>query len=276
MGRVGLPGLSGGNEAGHPRQVLPVSGTSKHRLAKAVLSCNALSCVHSQGFSTLIANLITSSSDYDVANLDMIDKAWVEEYLTGYGQEIYCLELSSTFVGKLFCVAINLCFSEFGVCLFAIETRKESGTAARDLDDHEPAETQILINPKDYTVRSGDRGFFIADDKDKASAVTTWNGMFVNAPSTLMQISPADKRTFLRLNAGHGPFLRDAKLRVSGHQVTDESKHAAPLDLPAERPLGRSPSPAAPPVEEESVIPVVRPRRPGASHNNILVWWVRV
>lgn len=41
-----------------------------------------------QGFSTLVANLITSSSDYDVGNLGSLDKEWVEEYLDGYGQEV--------------------------------------------------------------------------------------------------------------------------------------------------------------------------------------------
>lgn len=184
------------------------------------------------GFSTLIANLITSSSDYDVATLDHVDKAWVEEYLSGYGQEVYSLEMSSAFVGKLFCVAANVCFCEFGLCLFAVETRRNAkpagvGTGAvdggadeskEDDEDDVPVDipTRILINPRDYTIRSGDRGFFIADSSETAAAVSTWNGMFVNAPSSMMQVTPADKRTFLRLNAGHGPFLRDAKLRISG------------------------------------------------------------
>ena len=62
------------------------------------------------GFSTLIANLITSSSDYDVASLGSMEKEWVEEYLDGYGQEVYVVPLSKAFVGKLFCVAANICF----------------------------------------------------------------------------------------------------------------------------------------------------------------------
>ena len=92
---------------------MPVSGEDARALAVPVAQAQtnaAASCLACQGFSTLIANLITSSSDYDVGSLGNLDKEWVEEYLDGYGQEVYLVELSKAFVGKLFCVAANICF----------------------------------------------------------------------------------------------------------------------------------------------------------------------
>jgi hypothetical protein len=41
------------------------------------------------GFSTLIANLISSSSDYDLSSLPKRDRKWSREYMGGYGQEVY-------------------------------------------------------------------------------------------------------------------------------------------------------------------------------------------
>ena len=85
-----------------------------------------------------------------MGSLGSLDKDWVEEYLDGYRQEVYLVELSKAFVGKLFCVAANICFkyapagqmsrrecvahallvavtSEFNVCLFGVETRATFG-----------------------------------------------------------------------------------------------------------------------------------------------------
>lgn len=75
-----------------------------------------------------MANLITSSSEYDIGALGSLDKEWVEEYLDGYGQEVYIVPVPKEFIGKLFCVASNICFNEFRVCMFGIESPVSDGT----------------------------------------------------------------------------------------------------------------------------------------------------
>jgi len=37
---------------------------------------------------------------------------------------VYCLELSRSFAGNLFSVAVNKAYNLFGVCIFGIETQK--------------------------------------------------------------------------------------------------------------------------------------------------------
>lgn len=83
------------------------------------------------GFSTLIANLIESSSEVDISALPRADRRWIREYLDGYGQEVYCMELSEAFSGMLFSVVVNKCYNLFGVCIFGIETRASKPRAAQ-------------------------------------------------------------------------------------------------------------------------------------------------
>ncbi|KAA0156007.1 hypothetical protein FNF29_01425 [Cafeteria roenbergensis] len=86
------------------------------------------------GFSTLISNLIMSSTDFDASRLPRRDRRWTEEYAAGYGQEVYSVEFSSHFTGSLFSVVANRCYNLFGVCLIGVET-----TTGRALSPEERA-----------------------------------------------------------------------------------------------------------------------------------------
>jgi len=58
----------------------------------------------------------------------------------------------------------------------------------------------------------GDKAFVIAPSLDVARQVSLFNGVFPSSVADLASITPADKRTFGRLNGGHGPLIQFANL----------------------------------------------------------------
>lgn len=255
----------------------------------------ARSCV-CPGFSTLVANLVASSSEVDPSRLPKAEKQWVTEYTRGYGQEVYTMDLSPNFSGLLFSEVVNKCYLLFGVCVFGIQQRPKQDMDAQELSDETDEErrrrlaaeqaskmgqqqgtggpsssqdilaralkererrasAQILINPRDYIVRTGDRAFMIADDVTSAMKVQQWDGK-VDKPThrllAMLSISPAKKATFRRLNNNLGPFLRSAKPIIAGAPVRQGGmlpiSPAVPVaaDAGDEQPLLATPYPAAP------------------------------
>ncbi len=238
----------------------------------------ARSCV-CPGFSTLVANLVASSSEVDPASLPPADTAWVGEYTRGYGQEVYAMDLSPAFTGLLFSQAVNKCYLLFGVLLFGVQTRppgtpedawqwQEETDEARDarlaaeraskmgrgpagatdaggtqdalvramVQRRRRAAARILINPRDYVLRAGDRGFMIADDITSASKVQSWSGT-VERPThrllAMLSVTPAQKSSFKRLNNNLGPFLKQAKAVMAGVPPPPQSPMGTSAVLPA-------------------------------------------
>lgn len=295
------------------------------------------------GFSTLVSNLIMSSAEFDTNRLAKRDKKWTQEYADGYGQEVYCLELSKCFAGQLFSVAANKAYNMFGVCIFGIETQRRyigpGGTVAMATDSfknvfdascvklaniaagggeggrggaaagraahragssagpsesfdlglgmgggvqithedlkgveedggppgedaldreirlkaqqqqklgvtgdqietdyerwmRERAERKnavVLINPKDFIIRAGDKALLIADDVESAQKVRDWDGRAIMELDHLLAITPAIKSTFRRLNNGRGRLLRGARVRF----LSSDKPKAAGLRSPA-------------------------------------------
>lgn len=260
----------------------------------------ARSCV-CPGFSTLVANLVASSSEVDPASLPAADVAWVGEYTRGYGQEVYAMDLSPAFTGLLFSQAVNKCYLLFGVLLFGVQTRPPgapedawqwqeetdearaarlaaeraskmgrgsvaaSGAAGtqdalvRAMEQRRRrAAARILINPRDYVLRAGDRGFMIADDITSASKVQTWSGV-VERPThrllAMLSVSPAQKASYKRLNNNLGPFLRAAKPVMAGVAIPPpQSPLGQPAGMPVPLAAVHTPqgSPAAPPPGSNS------------------------
>ena len=237
----------------------------------------ARSCV-CPGFSTLVANLVASSSEVDPSSLPPTDTAWVGEYTRGYGQEVYAMDLSPAFTGLLFSQAVNKCYLLFGVLLFGVQTRppgapedawqwqeesdearaarlaaaraskmgrgSAAGSGAGATQDalvramearRRRAGARILINPRDYVLRAGDRGFLIADDMTSASKVQSWSGVVERPTHRLLAVlseSPAQKGSFKRLNNNLGPFLKAAKPVMAGVPAPPQSPLGAPGVLP--------------------------------------------
>jgi predicted HAD superfamily phosphohydrolase len=74
------------------------------------------------------------------------------------------------------------------------------------------ADAVILMNPKQYCIRAGDKAIIIADDMKSAQHVEQWDGTAVSAKAQeLISITSTDKKTFRLLNNGLGPRLTDTQ-----------------------------------------------------------------
>lgn len=69
----------------------------------------------------------------------------------------------------------------------------------------------ILINPKNYIIRQGDKAIMIGSNHTQALSVQQWDGNVPHDVAYVCSITPADKATFERLNNGRGPLLRSAE-----------------------------------------------------------------
>eukprot|EP00744_Colponema_vietnamica_P004998 GILI01007381.1.p1 GENE.GILI01007381.1~~GILI01007381.1.p1 ORF type:complete len:1097 (+),score=258.72 GILI01007381.1:466-3291(+) len=125
------------------------------------LSLMGKSCV-CPGFITMISNLVCSSGSppEEVSEIE-----WLTEYWEGRGKEIYRAALSPKFSGMSFSEVSNVAYKEFNVILFAVETKVLG-------------ETIIRLNPGDFilpdTFRNGVFGFVIADNKEAAEYLTSY------------------------------------------------------------------------------------------------------
>lgn len=90
----------------------------------------------------------------------------------------------------------------------------------------------VLLNPRDYLIRAGDKAFVIASDMETAQQVSTYSGVPPATVADLASITTADKRTFHRLNGGTGPLIQFASLGVA-QAATHPAQDDAPGDAPA-------------------------------------------
>mmetsp|Transcript_1431 Transcript_1431/g.5272 ORF Transcript_1431/g.5272 Transcript_1431/m.5272 type:complete len:1180 (-) Transcript_1431:74-3613(-) len=118
------------------------------------LTLLAKNCV-CEGFSTLITNLVSSSS----FNAALFDSTWIQEYCDGQGQEIYKVEPFTPFEGMSFLEAVEAIFKSYdNVTLFGLGIYRGEG---KDM--------QLVLNPgRDYIIKSRDVGFVMADDAEAA------------------------------------------------------------------------------------------------------------
>jgi len=106
------------------------------------------------GFSTMLCNLIVSTGEFEA-----IEAQWLKEYMIGYGQEVYIIDMPPGFIGWRFEEMSALAYTKFGVCVFAITIK----------DDAERGqEKRTLINPTNYTMMGIEQCCLIADDASEA------------------------------------------------------------------------------------------------------------
>merc|ERR1740130_845255 len=112
------------------------------------------------GLSTMLSNLITSSSDEVKGNSD----PWLQEYCEGCGYEVYRVALGPGFQGQTFLQAALHVYQHTGSTLFALEI---------NLYGLEP---RVSLNPGRFVIPNcqefGIYGFVIAEDKKEADLVT--------------------------------------------------------------------------------------------------------
>mmetsp|Transcript_12783 Transcript_12783/g.44411 ORF Transcript_12783/g.44411 Transcript_12783/m.44411 type:complete len:1137 (-) Transcript_12783:29-3439(-) len=126
-------------------------------LATDELSLNLVALnVACPGFSTLLANLVSSSALSSSASA--AGSPWHKEYAEGMTQEIYTLPLLEHFQGLTFAHAAVEIFRRSGACLIAIGHK-------RTLTDPSKGSIAVCLNPsKHITLRDGDVGYLIASD----------------------------------------------------------------------------------------------------------------
>ena len=137
--------------------------------------------VHVPGLSTLVTNLICSSS----WEASMLQAPWHRDYARGLAQEIYCVELPDAYTGMSFKAAACQIYDRHNALLFAISANKGRSTSATRAvgsgehhghKGHTPGEkggpgasddavNYLLLNPCHMSsIPRGSVGFFIADD----------------------------------------------------------------------------------------------------------------
>jgi len=100
------------------------------------------------GFSTFIANLLTSSSTsqhVNLARLDPSDRKWLREYTRGASQELYCLPFAPAFSKQFFSVASHIAYVLWGVLIIGVETQRTRRRTSIDQilnAGNEPIETR--------------------------------------------------------------------------------------------------------------------------------------
>ncbi len=108
------------------------------------------------GFSTVICNLMISKSATHGTQFE----PWLQEYVSGCGQEIYCTNISPHLAGKTFSQVVLLLYRECNCLLFAIEIVDKQGFA------------RVVLNPASYVIpRTRAKVFVIAQDVDDADQV---------------------------------------------------------------------------------------------------------
>ncbi len=61
---------------------------------------------------------------WSLLHCQAVDTQWLAEYTAGQAFELYTVPMSSNFYSKLFPVAVNICYLQFGVMLIGVQTLK--------------------------------------------------------------------------------------------------------------------------------------------------------
>eukprot|EP00743_Colponemidia_sp_Colp-15_P011640 GILK01013041.1.p1 GENE.GILK01013041.1~~GILK01013041.1.p1 ORF type:complete len:1028 (+),score=175.67 GILK01013041.1:105-3086(+) len=130
------------------------------------------------GFSAFVSNLLSSRSETDIVGFETAEHAWLLEYCHGAGQEVYAVPFSEHLIGRDFAEVCLLAYKHSQVCLLGVESdpRQFNDESTQSTDSIKTSsETEILINPVNYKLRKGDKGFFICGDAARAEIYGTLN-----------------------------------------------------------------------------------------------------
>jgi len=98
-------------------------------------------------------------------------------------------------------------------------------------DRQQRADAMVMINPKDYCIRRGDKAIIIADDIASARRVQEWDAAVPTELKSIVGMTPTDKRTFRHMNGGRGPLLSHAHALLRNPQ--GEVLRVAPVSATA-------------------------------------------
>ncbi|OMJ29596.1 Calcium-activated potassium channel slowpoke [Smittium culicis] len=151
------------------------------------------------GFSSLLQGLFTSIPDnmtYQLSNAVKSSNysSYLDEYISGLGQEIYPIKFSPFFKGMRFSIAANHIYKNFNSILFAIKINPEfisgeSDVPVTGVDD------SVYLNPSSYVLTGLETGFIISTDYfvpssirlAKKSTISTSHDSFNESESLLAE-----------------------------------------------------------------------------------------
>ena len=183
------------------------SGFSTWQLKLSLLASN----VFTPGISTLICNLIVSSSGS--MKKQALKNHWINEYVMGLSNELYMVDFPIHLVGNSFVHIVEVLYHRFESLLIGVQTA---------LADSEDKETQeIILNPVDYVIKPGDRAFIISSDLETAENIKNldidsyeFNGEMNKLERNFEVLkTPAPKKTLKRVNEGRHFIMWEHDLR---------------------------------------------------------------
>ena len=160
------------------------------------------------GFSTLVANLFYTS-DFPMISSYTTTEEWKRHYFNGAANEVYSTTFSDVFNGMTFHDAAGMCFNKLNLVLFAIENIGSNGHIYY-------ANPSLQQNPDLRIATSSMLGYFIAQDKDHVTKVST----FCDCCDGNKHVAFESKNLNLRRMLSERRRLTSVKRKGSGPQIT--------------------------------------------------------
>lgn len=133
-------------------------GFSTWQLKLSMLAAN----VFTPGFSTFMCNLIVTSSGS--MKKQVLNNHWVNEYIMGLSNELYLVPFPKSLIGSNFSLIVKVLYEKFDSLLIGVQT------SIPDQDNLNETQ-EILLNPTNYNIRTGDKAFIITCDLEKAECI---------------------------------------------------------------------------------------------------------
>jgi Calcium-activated BK potassium channel alpha subunit/Ion channel len=138
------------------------AGFSAWELKLSLLAAN----VFTSGFSTMVCNLIVSSSG-DIKKV-ALNNHWLNEYIMGLSNEIYLVPFPPQTIGVEFSDIAQILYLNHNSLLIGVHT------LVFDKEISEKVQ-EILLNPVRYCISPGDNAFIISTDIKKAKLINNIN-----------------------------------------------------------------------------------------------------
>ena len=143
------------------------TGFSTWQLQFSMLAAN----VFTPGFSTLMCNLIVSSSGS--MKKPAVNNHWMNEYIMGLSNELYLVKFPDHLIGILFNDIVEVLYNQFNSLLIGVQTEI--------IQENKTISQEILLNPVGYYIKGGDNGFIIAVNLEDAQSLSDCNLSLVNS-----------------------------------------------------------------------------------------------
>ncbi|CAG9322222.1 unnamed protein product [Blepharisma stoltei] len=116
--------------------------------------------VYNKGFSTVITSLYTTSNSKVPKGLEA---SWLHKATQGIGKEVYCVQASEFFFGKMFYDVVKFVYKNInGILVIGVKSKYSKDNKG------------VIINPCNYRIANGDMLFVIADNQKAAGYISSY------------------------------------------------------------------------------------------------------